>query len=174
MLVYDENGIASLAANRGIVHVARPDINCVAHSHSTFGRAFCALGRNLDTITQDSCAFHNDHALYASFRGAVLGPEEGQHIAKSLGKSKAALLQNHGLLTCGKTVEACVFWFMSLERCCQVQLLADAAAGGRGHETVKIDEEDARYTANLAGSDMSGYLSAMPTFELMEEESPDI
>lgn len=41
------------------IHIARPDVNCAAHSHSIHGRAFCALGRNLDCITQDSCAFYN-------------------------------------------------------------------------------------------------------------------
>ena len=59
---------------------------------------FCALGRKLDTITQDSCAFHNDHVLYESFNGVVLVEEEGKNIAKTLGGAKAALLQNHGLL----------------------------------------------------------------------------
>jgi ribulose-5-phosphate 4-epimerase/fuculose-1-phosphate aldolase len=41
------------------IHQARPDVNAAAHSHSIYGRSFCALGRKLDTITQDSCAFHN-------------------------------------------------------------------------------------------------------------------
>lgn len=41
------------------VHQARPDVMCAAHSHSIYGRTFCALGRTLDTITQDSCSFHN-------------------------------------------------------------------------------------------------------------------
>jgi hypothetical protein len=114
------------------VHSARPDANCVAHSHSIYGRTFCALGRPLDMITQDSCAFYNDIALYSSFRGIVLESDEGDAIASALGDKKAALLQNHGLLTCGKTIEATVFWFMSLEKCCHSQLMADAAAGGRG------------------------------------------
>lgn len=114
------------------VHVARPEINCVAHSHSIYGRTFSTLGRSLDMITQDSCAFFNDLALYTSFHGVVLAAEEGVAIATALGNRKAALLQNHGLLTCGKTVEATVFWFMSLDRCCHSQLMADAAAGGRG------------------------------------------
>ena len=43
----------------GAVHNARPDVMCAAHSHSIYGRSFCTLGRKLDTITQDSCAFHN-------------------------------------------------------------------------------------------------------------------
>jgi len=150
------------------VHTARPEINCVAHSHSIYGRAFCSLGRNLDIITQDSCAFHDDIALYTSFRGIVLAAEEGQAIAGALGGRKAALLQNHGLLTCGGTIESAVFWFMSLEKCCHAQLLADAAAGGRGSETVKIDDKDAAYTYQAVGTEKAGWFSAKPTFDMME------
>jgi ribulose-5-phosphate 4-epimerase/fuculose-1-phosphate aldolase len=153
------------------VHTARPEINCVAHSHSLYGRAFCALGKPLDTITQDSCAFHNDLALYDSFRGVVLVADEGIAIAKALGEKKAALLQNHGLLTCGMTVESCVFWFISLEKCCHAQLLADAAAGGTGGKTVKIDEEDAKYTYKTVGSEAAGWFSAKPAFDMMEHEA---
>ena len=106
------------------VHAARPDVMCAAHSHSIYGRAFCALGRPIDTITQDSCAFYNDLAVYNDFRGVVLVKEEGENIAKSLGDKKAILLQNHGLLTVGQTIEATIFWFKSLEKCCHAQLMA--------------------------------------------------
>lgn len=41
------------------IHTARPDVNAAAHSHTIYGRAFCSLGRKLDTITQDACAFHD-------------------------------------------------------------------------------------------------------------------
>lgn len=41
------------------IHAARPDVLCAAHSHSLHGRAFCSLGRPLDIISQDSCAFYN-------------------------------------------------------------------------------------------------------------------
>jgi len=153
------------------VHSARPEINCVAHSHSIYGRAFCTLGKNLDTITQDSCSFYDDVALYNSFRGIVLAADEGKAIAKALGGKKAALLQNHGLLTCGQTIESCVFWFMSLEKCCRVQLMADAAAAGTGGQTVKINDEDAAYTYKSVGSEIAGWFSARPTFDLMESES---
>jgi ribulose-5-phosphate 4-epimerase/fuculose-1-phosphate aldolase len=149
------------------VHTARPDINCVAHSHSIYGRAFCTLGKNLDIITQDACAFHDDIALYSSFRGIVLVEDEGIAIAEALGNKKAALLQNHGLLTCGQSIESTVFWFQSLEKCCKVQLLADAAASGRSSETVKIDNEDAAYTYKSIGTEMAGWFSAKPAFDMM-------
>jgi ribulose-5-phosphate 4-epimerase/fuculose-1-phosphate aldolase len=152
------------------IHVARPDVNCIAHSHSIHGRAFCTLGRNLDMISQDSCSFYNDIALYSSFNGVVLREGEGQEIAAALGDKKAALLQNHGLLTCGKSIESTVFWFMSLERCCKVQLLADAAAAGRGGETVKIEEEDAAFTYRTVGTELAGWFSAKPTFDVAERD----
>lgn len=153
------------------VHEARPEVICAAHSHSIYGRTFCALGRKLDTITQDSCSFHNDHVVYNSFKGVVLAEEEGRNIAQALGPHKAALLQNHGLLTVGKSIEEAVFWFVSLEKCCHAQLMADAAAAGRGIETIKIDEEDAVYTSKTVGSHMAGWFSAKPLFDVIHKET---
>ena len=48
------------------VHEARPDVMCAAHSHSIYGRSFCALGRKLDTITQDSCVFHDVRVTWST------------------------------------------------------------------------------------------------------------
>jgi hypothetical protein len=87
------------------IHAARPDVMCAAHSHSIYGRTWCTLGRKIDSLTQDACAFHDDHVVYDSFNGVVLAEKEGKNIAKCLGNRKAALLQNHGLLTVGKTIE---------------------------------------------------------------------
>lgn len=170
-----ENRLLNLAAYmiHAAVHAARPDVMCAAHSHSLYGKAFCALGRELDIITQDSCAFYKDHALYDSFKGVVLAAEEGQNIAKALGKNKAALLLNHGLLTVGQTIEATIHWFVSLERSCHAQLLADAAAAGRGGQTVKIDEEDAEFTYKTVGTPRAGWFSAKPSFDLIIREQGD-
>lgn len=40
------------------VHEARPEVACAAHAHSIYGRTFASLGRELEMITQDSCAFY--------------------------------------------------------------------------------------------------------------------
>ena len=52
------------------VHAARPDVVAAAHAHSVHGKAWSSLGRLLDPLTQDSCAFHGDHAA----GGAGVGP----------------------------------------------------------------------------------------------------
>jgi len=153
------------------IHSARADVLCAAHSHSIYGRSFCTLGRRLDMITQDSCAFHNDHVLYTSFNGIVLAEKEGKDIAACLGNKKAALLLNHGLLTVGKSVEEAVFWFLSMEKCCHAQLMADAAAGGRGGETIKIGDEEAAFTYKTIGTPLAGWFSAKPEFDKIHYET---
>lgn len=112
-----------------------------------------------------------DHVVYKQFNGIVLAEEEGKNIAQALGEKKAALLQNHGLLTVGKSIEECVFWFVSLEKCCYAQLLADAAAAGRGGQTVKIDEADAAFTYKSVGTPAAGYFSAKPLFDMIHAET---
>jgi ribulose-5-phosphate 4-epimerase/fuculose-1-phosphate aldolase len=95
------------------VHAARPDAVAAAHSHSTYGRAFSTLGRTLAPITQDVCAFYNDHALYDDFGGVVVELDEGRRIANAIGKHKAAILQNHGLITVGRSVDEAVWWHLA-------------------------------------------------------------
>ncbi|KAK5725785.1 hypothetical protein LTR15_003975 [Elasticomyces elasticus] len=153
------------------VHVARPDVLCAAHSHSIYGRTWCTLGRKLDTITQDACAFHDDHVTYNSFNGVVLVEKEGKDIAACLGNKKAALLQNHGILTVGKTIEEAVFWFVSMEKCCHSQLMAEAAAAYTGQKLVIIDDEQAEYTKRTVGSPAAGWFNAKPMFDVVHRET---
>ena len=120
------------------VHAARPDVIAAAHTHSVHGKAFSSLGQLLDPITQDSCAFYGDHVLFDDFTGVVLDPMEGKRIAHALGDNKAAILRNHGLLTVGHSVDEAAWWFITMERTCQAQLLAMAAG-----TPVHIDPEAA-------------------------------
>src|SRR5215471_6506275 len=91
------------------VHAARPDVIAAAHAHSLHGKAWSSLGRLLDPITQDACAFFEDHALFDDFTGVVLDTEEGKRIGVALGDNKAVILRNHGLLTVGHSVDAAVW-----------------------------------------------------------------
>ena len=109
------------------LHEARPDIIAAAHSHSLYGKAWSSLGRLLDPLTQDACAFYDDHALFDDFTGVVLDQSEGKRIGLVLEDRKAVILRNHGLLTVGHSVEEAVWWYVTMERSCQAQLLAEAA-----------------------------------------------
>jgi ribulose-5-phosphate 4-epimerase/fuculose-1-phosphate aldolase len=109
------------------VHAARPDVVAAAHAHSVYGKTWSALGRILDPITQDACAFYDDHELFDDYTGVVLAVKEGKRIAHALGEHKAVILRNHGLLTVGHSVDEAAWWFITMERSCQAQLMAEAA-----------------------------------------------
>ena len=84
----------------------------------------------------------------------MLAAEEGRRIADAIGTKKAAILQNHGILTVAKSVDGAVFIFGAMDRCIQAQLMADAAAAGRGKATVKISHEAAEYTRRVYTDEM--------------------
>jgi ribulose-5-phosphate 4-epimerase/fuculose-1-phosphate aldolase len=151
------------------VHQARPDAVAAAHSHSVYGKSFSTLGRTLDPITQDVCAFYGDHALFDDYTGVVLDVEEGKRIAHALGGHKAVILRNHGLLTVGTSVDSAVWWFVTMERSCQAQLLAMAAG-----DPVLIGPEQAKLTAGQVGSEIAGWLSFQPLFDKIAREQPDL
>ncbi|KAK3718138.1 hypothetical protein LTR37_005253 [Vermiconidia calcicola] len=152
----------------GAIHAARPDVLCVAHAHSVYGRAYCALGKKLEPISLESCIFYDDHVVFEG-KGVVLAEDEGCDMAEALGNKKAALLRNHGLLTVGETIEEAVDWFYLLENACHVQLLADAAAAGRGGETNKMDDEEATYTRGVAGTHKAGWFGGKAMFDLIDD-----
>ena len=151
------------------IHAARPDVVAAAHSHSKFGRAFSTLHRELRPLTQDSCIFYGDHALFDDYTGVVDDPSEGDRIAVALGDNKAAILANHGLLTVGHTVDEALFWFVTMERSCEVELLARAAG-----EPKEIDPEVAALTHTQIGGNLAGWFSAQPLFDWIEAAEPDL
>jgi len=151
------------------IHMANPNITAAAHSHSVYGKAFSALGKTLDPLTQDSCAFYDDHVLFEDFSGVVLDNEEGKRIAAALGERKAAILQNHGLLTVADSIDAAAWWYITMERTCQAQLLAEAAGTPK-----LIGHEAALQTRETIGSPLAGWFSFQPLYDVIVAEQPEL
>ena len=151
------------------VHQARPDVVAAAHTHSKFGRAWSTLARPLDPITQDVCAFYDDHAVFDDYTGVVLDTEEGKRIAHALGGCKAAILRNHGLLTVGGSVDEAAWWYITMERSCEVQLAAEAVG-----TPIHIDDESARQAATQVGSPAAGWFSFQPLYDKIVRDQPDL
>jgi ribulose-5-phosphate 4-epimerase/fuculose-1-phosphate aldolase len=140
-----------------------------AHAHSVYGKAWSSLGRLLDPITQDACAFFEDHGLFDDYTGVVLDLEEGKRIAAALADHKAVILRNHGLLTTGHSVDAAVWTFITMERSCQAQLLAEAAG-----TLVLIAPDMARKTYAQVGAPVACHVSFRPLWDMITREQPDL
>ncbi|MEV8536002.1 class II aldolase/adducin family protein [Streptomyces sp. NPDC051211] len=148
------------------VHRARPEVVAVAHTHSVHGRALAALGELIDPITQEACAFYQDHALLDKYTGVAFDAGECTRIAQALGPYKALILRNHGLLTVGGSVDAAAWWFISMERAAQVQLAARSAG-----KPVQIDHRSAVATRVQLGSDLAAWVNYQPLWQRVASTS---
>ena len=152
------------------IHQARPDVIAAAHAHSPYGKSFSSLGIPLDALTQDSCVFYEDHTVIAAQGGKVVFEvAAGQEFAEHFPTGKAAIHQNHGLFTVGETVDEAAYWFITMERSCQAQLLAMAAG-----DPVIIRDEYARYTAEQTGNPFAGWLNFQPLWDEILRSEPEL
>jgi ribulose-5-phosphate 4-epimerase/fuculose-1-phosphate aldolase len=151
------------------IHAARPDVVAAAHAHSVYGKSWSSLGRLLDPISQDACAFYQDHAVFDDYTGVVLDPNEGKRIAQTLGDRKAVILRNHGLLTVGHSVDEAAWWFVTMDRLCQAQLLAEAAG-----QPIAIAPEVAKLTYTQIGSHYMGWFSFQSLYDRVVAQEPDL
>ncbi len=110
------------------VHEARHDAACVIHLHTAAGVAVSAQEDGLLPISQTSL-FPLVSLAYHDYEGLALNPEEKRRLVDDLGRSNAMLLRNHGTLACGRTIADAFQAIYTLERACQVQIMAQAGGG---------------------------------------------
>jgi ribulose-5-phosphate 4-epimerase/fuculose-1-phosphate aldolase len=152
------------------VHAARPDVVAACHAHSAHGKAWSSLGRLLDPITQDACMLYEDHTVVTEGAGAVVVDEESARLlAEGLGPNRMCFHRNHGIFTVGATVAEAAWWFISTERNCQAQLLAEAA----GTPTL-IDPANARFTRDQIGGAYAGWFAFQPIWDEIVRSDPDL
>jgi ribulose-5-phosphate 4-epimerase/fuculose-1-phosphate aldolase len=113
----------------GCVHDARPEVNCVIHTHTRAGVAVSAQKNGLLPLSQHALRVYG-MLTYHDYEGIALDLDERTRMAANLGPaSLAMILRNHGLLTMGHTVAEAFQLMYYLDCACQIQI--DALAGGR-------------------------------------------
>ena len=103
---------------------ARPDLVSAVHVHTGWGTPFSAEARMIEPISQESCVFFEDHALWEDEEVQVQSVEAGRRIAAAMGQNRAIILRNHGLLTGGDSVAEAVGRFVYMERVAEVHMKA--------------------------------------------------
>jgi ribulose-5-phosphate 4-epimerase/fuculose-1-phosphate aldolase len=155
-------------AIHGGLHASSPNVVAAAHAHSPYGKALASLRCAIEPLTQDACAFYQDHVRFAG-NVVVLDAQEGKEIGAVMNGAKSAILNNHGLLTVGETVDEAAWWFIAMERSCQTQLVA-AAAG----TPVPLDHEEAMYVREQIGTPYAGWFQFQPLYDMILAEEPDL
>jgi len=126
------------------MHRARPEVNCVIHTHTRAGVAVSAMKCGLLPISQHAMMVQQE-VTYHDYEGIALYKEEQARMAADLGKSsRAMILRNHGLLTLGDSVRQAFELMYYLDTACQIQI--DACAGGL--HNVQIMSQQAADTAS--------------------------
>lgn len=157
------------------VHGARPDAQCVLHTHSRAGCAVAALDEGLLPVNQMSLEFY-DRIGYHDYEGIALNLDEQARLVADLGEHHALILRNHGLLTVGETAARAFLRMFYLDRACEIQLSA-AAAGRLRLPSHEVSEYTARqYEGTVVGDygDPEGMdLAWRALLRLLDRVAPD-
>jgi ribulose-5-phosphate 4-epimerase/fuculose-1-phosphate aldolase len=113
------------------IHAARADVVCVLHTHTAAGIAVSAQKGGLLPISQQATVALSSLG-YHDYEGIALRDEEKPRLVRDLGGSAALILRNHGLLTVGRTIADAFVGMFTLQRACEIQVLAGAGAAGNG------------------------------------------
>lgn len=154
------------------VHEAHSDIVAMCHAHTPHGTAWCSSGRPIDPYNQDAACFYDNHAVVSDDGGAVtVFTDQGAGVVDAFANNRAVLHQNHGILTASRhSVDDAVFWFIAMDRCCQVQMLIEGCAD----KPPLMAEAAARHSAKHVGSDYLGWLHFQPVYDQVVAANPDM
>ena len=116
----------------GAIHKAKPEYQCVIHTHTWPGMAVSSLECGLIPMTQTAMRFAK--IGYHDYEGVVLDVAMQEKLVRDLADFPALILRNHGLLTVGRTIGEAFNWMHRLELSCRAQL----AAQGTGQKIIEV------------------------------------
>lgn len=128
----------------GAIHRARPDVGCIIHTHTRAGMAVSAMTCGLLPISQTAIRFVG-HIGYHDYEGPAIDLAERERLVRDLGEHNALMLRNHGLLTCGPTIQEAFNTMYQLELSCRAQVDLMAA----GTEITMPSDNVLAHTAHL-------------------------
>ena len=132
---------------------ARPDVNCVVHTHPPYAIAFGSLRQPLRPVSHEGSIFCEGLPLFDYTTALIRTPELGREVAKTLGSCRGVLMKNHGSTVVGDSIEVATLYAVFLEKAARIQLLATAS----GEPSWTSDEEakakfEQIYTPHRLGS----------------------
>lgn len=109
----------------------RSDVQAVVHTHAPYSVAFSALGRPIEPVGHEGALFCDGLPVFSETSDLIVDQQRGKAVAHSLGEHNAVMLRNHGIVTCGRTIEEATVLALYLEKACKVQLMVEACGGAK-------------------------------------------
>ncbi len=142
------------------VHMAKPDIQCVMHTHTTNGVAVAMQRDGLLPLSQIA-ALLQGYLRYHEYEGAALDTDERERIVESLNTGRCMILRNHGLLTVGESIGEAFVWMHHIEKACGNQIAAMSGGAQLSH----LSQSMLAYTRDQGLNMFSGEGFATPGHE---------
>jgi ribulose-5-phosphate 4-epimerase/fuculose-1-phosphate aldolase len=118
------------------IHAARPDVHCIAHTHTNAGMAVACSQEGLRTDNFYSALLHNRIA-YHDFEGITVMDDEKPRLIANLGDKSLMILRNHGLLAGGRSIPEAFINLWAMERACEVQVATDST----GRPSIPVSDD---------------------------------
>ncbi len=126
------------------IHAARPDVHCIAHTHTNSGMAVACQQEGLRHDNFYS-ALLRGRIAYHDFEGITVMDDEKPRLVANLGQKNVMILRSHGLLSCGRTIAEAFINLWGLQRACDIQVTMDSC----GNDIIKVNEEVLKKTEQL-------------------------
>jgi ribulose-5-phosphate 4-epimerase/fuculose-1-phosphate aldolase len=118
------------------IHAARPEVVCIAHTHTDAGVAIACRRGGLKTENLYA-ALCCGRVAYHDFEGVTVRMDERERLVADLGDKDLLIMRHHGLLACGRSVAATFQNLWILQRACELQVAAD----GLGEPVLPLSPE---------------------------------
>ena len=155
-------------AIHGSILRARPDVNCVLHSHTPYATAVSSLECGLLPMSQAALRFAGQLA-YHDYGRAATDPVECDLLAEDMADKAVMLMRNHGLVSTGKTVGEAFVSAFYLEKACQFQVIAQSS----GQPIVFPKEELQGGEGRLGGGDVAAWKPLLRKLERVDPSYKD-
>ena len=108
---------------------ARPDVQCVVHTHPPHCIVFGALGKKMQPIGHYGSLFCEALPVFDKTTDLITDQVWGRAVAQDLGDKHVLLLRNHGIVATGPYIEEAVMRALFLDIACKMQITAESAGG---------------------------------------------
>jgi ribulose-5-phosphate 4-epimerase/fuculose-1-phosphate aldolase len=153
------------------IHMARPDVDCVIHTHTRAGVAVSCLEEGVLPINQFALEFASSIA-YHDYEGIALDLAERERLVADLGNANALVLRNHGMLTAAQTIPGAFYLFFYLEQTAKVQLDVMASGGKIKQIPVAVQEHTAQQYESHHNPVNTGVRSWPAMLRLLDRVNP--